>query len=96
MLILKEQWESAELLNHSEVHIVREFTLIAGLELSLQYHWDSTGGQSGSGTMTVVVVSAVQLMILTTQLLMKTLQHQSMMMELVLLEWYLMMMLQNV
>ena len=46
-------------LNHSEVHIVREFTLIAGLELSLQYHWDSTGGQSGSGTMTVVVVSAV-------------------------------------
>ena len=49
---------SVEFLDESEVHAVREFTLLPGLTIPVEYHWDSTGGHSGSGTMTVVVVSA--------------------------------------
>ena len=49
---------SVEFLEESEVHAVKEFSLLAGISIDVEYHWDSTGGQSGSGIMTVVVVSA--------------------------------------
>ena len=34
----------------------KDFTLIAGMpNITVDYHWDSSGGQSGSGVITIVV-----------------------------------------
>ena len=48
--------QTLEVLEESELFVAKDFTLIVGMpNITVDYHWDSSGGQSGSGVITIVV-----------------------------------------
>ena len=52
------QGMTVDFLEEGEGHAYKDFVLIAGmLNITVDYHWDSTGGHSGHGTITVHVLS---------------------------------------
>jgi len=49
---------TVDFLEEGEGHASKDFVLIAGMpNITVDYHWDSTGGHSGQGTITVHVLS---------------------------------------
>ncbi len=52
--------ETMEVLEASELFVYQEFQLMAGMpDITVGYHWDSSGGHSGSGIITVSVPNPI-------------------------------------